>query len=215
VLVGLTGGIGAGKSTVARLLAEHGAVVIEADELARVVVERGKPALRELAERFGEGIFQPDGSLDRKALAAIAFADDDSRLDLNRITWPRIDEEFDARIAAARPDAVIVYDVALLLEMGVLLKRPYAAVILVEAPIDDRIDRLAAGRGIDPADAAARIASQTGDEERRAVATHVIDNSGDEAALRRQVAELWADLLRRRDAGPVAPVVPATPERPE
>jgi len=194
MFVGLTGGIGSGKSTVARLLAAKGAVVIDADELARVVVEPGRPALRELAARFGEGILLPDGSLNRKGLAAIAFADDESRLDLNRITWPRIAEEFEARYVAAPPGSVVVYDVALLLEMGALLQRPYDAVVVVEAPIEVRIERLGE-RGIDPADAAARIAAQATDEERRTVATHVVDNRGDEAALARRVDELWAELL--------------------
>lgn len=196
LLVGLTGGIGAGKSTVADLLAERGAVIVDADDAARAVVEPGRPALAKLVDRFGEGILDADGRLDRSALAKLAFVDDESRRDLEAITHPAINEEFTRRVAKAPSDAIVVLDVPLLVESPQARKRPYQAVIVVEAPRDVRLARLEA-RGVDRADAEARIAAQAGDDERRKIATFVVDNSGDRAALERQIDEVWADLQRR------------------
>jgi dephospho-CoA kinase len=193
-LVGLTGGIGSGKSTVADLLRAKGAVVIDADAIARLVVEPGRPALAALAARFGSGILLPDGSLDRPGLAAIAFADDESRAALDGITWPAIADEFGRQIEAAPPDAVVVCDVALLLESEWARNRPYRAVVVVEAPVDVRLDRLER-RGLRRADAEQRMAAQATDDERRTVATHVLDNGGDEESLRRQVDALWPELV--------------------
>jgi dephospho-CoA kinase len=193
-LVGLTGGIGSGKSTVADLLRAKGAVVIDADAVARLVVEPGRPALAALAERFGSGILLPDGGLDRPGLAAIAFADDESRAALDAITWPAIADEFGRQIAESPPDAVVVCDVALLVESEWARNRPYRAIVVVEAPIDVRLDRLES-RGLRRADAEQRMAAQVTDDERRAVATHVIDNGGDLASLQRQVDALWPELL--------------------
>jgi dephospho-CoA kinase len=197
LLVGLTGGIGAGKSTVASLLEERGAVVVGADEAARAVVEPGRPAQRALAERFGGGIVRADGSLDRPALADLAFATDDAKADLNAITWPAIAEEIQRQIDAAAPDAIVVCDAALLLESDFAEQFRRGVVIAVEAPIDVRLDRLVR-RGLRPDDAARRLAAQMTDDERREHATHVIDNGGDVDALVPQVDALWADLERAR-----------------
>jgi dephospho-CoA kinase len=196
LLVGLTGGIGAGKSTVADLLAERGAVIVDADEVARAIVEPGQPALEKLVERFGPGIVDAGGHLDRRALAKLAFVDDDSRRDLEGITHPAINDEFGRRVAEASSDAIVVLDVPLLTESPQARARGYQIVIVVEAPRDVRLARLAA-RGVDRADAEARMGAQAGDEERRKIATHVVDNSGDRASLERQIDELWADLERR------------------
>jgi dephospho-CoA kinase len=197
LLVGLTGGIGAGKSTVSELLAARGAVIVDADEVARAVVEPGQPALKQLVERFGAGILDADGRLDRPAVAKLAFADDESRRDLEAITHPAINEEFSRRIAEAPIDAIVVLDVPLLAESDQARKRPYQTVIVVEAPREVRLARLEA-RGVDRADAEARMAAQAADEERRKIATHVVDNSDAPAALERQIEDLWADLERRR-----------------
>lgn len=196
LLVGLTGGIGAGKSTVADLLTERGAVLVDADEVARAVVETGQPALAKLVDRFGAGILDADGRLDRPALAKLAFVDDQSRRDLEAITHPAINEEFGRRVAAAPSDAIVVLDVPLLVESPQARERGYETVIVVEAPRPVRLARLEA-RGVDRADAEARMAAQAGDHERRKIATYVLDNSGDHASLRRQVDEVWADLQRR------------------
>jgi dephospho-CoA kinase len=195
-LVGLTGGIGSGKSTVAGLLRAKGAVVVDADEVARAVVEPGQPALAALVERFGAGILDADGRLDRPALAAIAFADEDGRKALGDVTWPAIGEEFERRIKEAPPDSVVVCDVPLLVESKAAAARPYVAVVVVEAPLDVRLDRLEI-RGVARDDAARRMAAQATDDERRAVATHVVDNGGDLDALAPQVDVIWDDLLTR------------------
>ena len=196
LLVGLTGGIGAGKSTVAELLAARGAVIIDADQVARAVVEPGQPALKKLVERFGEGILDPDGRLERGALAKLVFGDDEARRDLEAITHPAINDEFSRRVVEAPTDAIVVLDVPLLAESEQARKRPYQTVIVVEAPRDVRLERLEA-RGVPRADAEARMAAQAGDEERRKLATHVVDNSGDRADLERQIDEVWADFQRR------------------
>lgn len=199
LLVGLTGGIGSGKSTVADLLAARGAIIIDADDAARAVVEPGQPALTKLVDRFGPGILDADGHLDRAALAKLAFIDDESRRDLEAITHPAINEEFSRRVAEAPADAIVVLDVPLLVESPQARKRPYQTVIVVEAPRDVRLARLEA-RGVNRADAEARMAAQASDDERRKVATYVVDNSGDRAALERQIDEVWADLQRRHEA---------------
>ena len=196
LLVGLTGGIGAGKSTVAELLAARGAVIIDADQVARAVVEPGQPALKKLVERFGESILDPDGRLERGALAKLVFGDDEARRDLEAITHPAINDEFSRRVVEAPSDAIVVLDVPLLAESEQARKRPYQTVIVVEAPRDIRLERLEA-RGVNRTDAEARMAAQAGDEERRKIATHVVDNARDRADLERQIDEVWADLQRR------------------
>jgi dephospho-CoA kinase len=211
-LVGLTGGIGSGKSTVANLLRDKGATVVDADEVARSVVEPGQPALGKLVERFGVGILDADGRLDRPALAAIAFADEDGRKALGEITWPAIGEEFERQIREAPDDAVVICDVPLLVESKAAAARPYVAVVVVEAPLDLRLDRLEI-RGVPRDDAQRRMAAQATDDERRAVATHVIDNGGDLQSLGRQVDDVWADLLTREPPEPSE--VPEQPEEQE
>ncbi|MCU1467712.1 MAG: dephospho-CoA kinase [Actinomycetia bacterium] len=197
-MVGLTGGIGAGKSTVAARLAARGAVVIDADAIAREVVEPGTPTLAKLVERFGPEILRDDGSLDRSALAAVAFKDDETRKELEAITHPAIGEEFLRRVADSPPNAVVIHDVPLLVES----KRgfQYAAVIVVEAPVEIRLDRLES-RGVPREDASRRIGLQATDAERRAVATWVVDNAGDLDELETQLRDIWTDLQRRADEG--------------
>jgi dephospho-CoA kinase len=197
LLVGLTGGIGSGKSTVARLLQDKGATVVDADEAARHIVEPGQPALTALVERFGPGILLTDGRLDRSGLARIAFSDEESRLALNAITWPAIVDEFSERIADAPADAIVVCDAPLLAEGGPGHEREFAAVIVVESPRDVRLARLEE-RGIARDDGERRMAAQASDDERREFATYVLDNSGDVEILARQVDELWAELERLR-----------------
>ena len=195
LLVGLTGGIGSGKSTVAALLVRSGAVVVDADAVARSVVEPGTAALAALVERFGEGVLETGGGLDRPKLAELAFADQQSRRDLEAITHPAINTEFLRRIQEAPADAIVVCDVPLLAESDQARARGYPVIVVVEAPLALRLDRLEA-RGVSRDDAARRIAAQASDEERRAIATHIIDNSGDLDTLERQVDDLWTDLLR-------------------
>lgn len=196
-MVGLTGGIGSGKSTVARMLVERGAVIVDADAIAREVVEPGKPALAALAEAFGPEILATDGSLDRAALAERAFVTDEERKRLQAITWPAIAEEFFRQIAAAPPDRIVVHDVPLLVEGT--RRDDYAAVIVVEAPQELRLRRLEA-RGVPRDDAERRIALQATDEERRAVATWIVDNSGDLVHLEHQIDAIWPELLERKKA---------------
>lgn len=200
-LVGLTGGIGSGKSTVARLLAERGAIVVDADQVAREVVEPGEPALDEIAERFGAEVIDPDGRLDRAAVAAIVFGDPEARRDLEAITHPRIAEAVAARIAEAQSaeDAdgrtrTVVVDHPLLVESG--SAEGFPTVIVVVAPEEERIRRLVEHRGMDASDARARVAAQADDETRRAAATHVVDNGGAPEDLVPQVDAILADLHR-------------------
>jgi dephospho-CoA kinase len=193
--IGLTGGIGAGKSTVARLLAEHGAIVVDADALAREVVAPGTPGLQEVVDAFGEQVLRHDGSLDRESLGRIVFNDPDKRRTLESITHPKIGERTAEMFRSAGEDDVVVHDVPLLVELN--LASAYDAVIVVEAPDDLRLDRLES-RGLPREQALERIRSQADREQRRAVATVVIDNAGDEAALRQRVDEAWQQV---RQAG--------------
>jgi dephospho-CoA kinase len=199
LLVGLTGGIGAGKSTVAEMLTERGAILIDGDLIARQVVEPGQPALAQIVERFGEDVLAADGSLDRPALAAKAFASEQDRKDLEAITHPAIGAEFVRLMQEAPPDGIVVNDVPLLVESQKAAERGYEYVIVVEAPRDLRLDRLE-GRGLSREDAEARMAAQATDEQRREVATHLLDNSGDRSHLESQVETLWADLSAKAHA---------------
>lgn len=195
VRVGLTGGIGSGKSTVARLFAELGAHVIDADALAREVVEPGTAGLAAIVARFGDGVLAADGSLDRRALAAIVFTDAASRRDLDGIVHPlvrRRSAERRRRLAAEEPGAVVVEDVPLLYEAG--LAGDMDLVVVVTAPLEIRVER-AVLRGMDADDVRARIAGQASDAERASIADVVLDNSGDEAALRRQVLDCWQERI--------------------
>ena len=199
LLVGLTGGIGAGKSTVADLLTKRGAIVIDGDLIARRVVEPGQPALAAIVEHFGADVLAADGTLDRPKLAARAFADARERAALEAITHPAIAAEFLREMSEAPPDGIVVNDVPLLVESKQAADRGYEVVIVVEAPRELRLDRLVE-RGLDRVDAEARMAAQATDEERRAVATHVLDNRGTRADLEAQVETLWADLTARAAA---------------
>jgi dephospho-CoA kinase len=193
--VGLTGGIGSGKSAVARGLAAHGAVVIDADALAREVVEPGTPALAEITAEFGPEVLTAEGALDRPRLGAIVFADDARLARLNAIVHPRVAERTEELMGQAPPDSVVVYDVPLLVENG--LAPMYDVVVVVDAPEEVRIARLAADRGMPEDQARARIRAQASRADRLAVADVVVDNSGSRADLERRVAELWADLAGR------------------
>lgn len=195
--VGLTGGIGAGKSAVSALLAERGAVVIDADELAREVVAPGSPGLAAVVGEFGPGVLRPDGALDREALGARVFADPAARRRLEEIVHPLVRAETARRIAALPPDAIVVHDVPLLVEAG--LAGEYDLVLVVEAPRQVRLARLAA-RGLPPAQARARMDSQAPDARRRAVADVVVDNAGTPEDLRERVAQVWERLLEERAA---------------
>ncbi len=193
--VGLTGGIGSGKSEVARLLAAHGAIVVDADWIAREVVEPGTPGLARVVEEFGSGVLRPDGSLDREKLAGIVFADSERLQALNRIVHPLVRERTEELVAQAPPDAVVVHDVPLLVENR--MAPLYDLVVVVDAPVETQVERLVRRRGMTEEAARARIAAQASREERRAVADVVIDNSGSLADLKRQVDELWVELVRR------------------
>ncbi|GLU45898.1 dephospho-CoA kinase [Nocardiopsis ansamitocini] len=193
--VGLTGGIGSGKSAVAARLAERGAVVIDADRIAREVVEPGTPALSEIVAEFGEAVLTPEGKLDRPRLGDIVFADADRLAALNAIVHPRVGRRSQELMAAADPDAVVVYDVPLLVENG--LVGMYDVVVVVDVPARTQVERLAATRGMSEEQARARIDAQATREERRAAADVVVNNSGTVADLDTRVAELWADLERR------------------
>lgn len=195
--VGLTGGVGAGKSTVSRLLAGRGAVVIDADAIAREVVEPGTPGYDAVVRRFGSGVVASDGSLDRAALAAIVFADAAARADLNAIVHPLVGQRTEQLMAAAPPDAVVVYDVPLLVESG--LAAGFDVVVVVLAADETRVSRLA-GRGMPEADARARMAAQATDEQRRVVADEVLVNDGTVDELTAQVDALWQRLARRTEA---------------
>jgi dephospho-CoA kinase len=196
LLVALTGGIGSGKSTVADLFGQRGATVVDADAVARWVVEPGRPALAALVDRFGPAILHADGTLSRPTLADLAFADDDSRRALEAITHPAIVSEMDRRIAACPDDAVVVVEIQLLVETWEQRVREYDAVVVVEAPREVRLARLV-GRGMTRDDAERRMATQASDEQRRTIATYVIDNDGDFDALNRQVDTVWGSLQHR------------------
>ena len=192
ILVGLTGGIGSGKSTVSALLAERGAVILDADAVARELQRAGQPVLAAMIERFGDEMLTEDGELDRARLAALVFADPAALADLNALVHPAVGVELVRRIEAARgTDAVVVLDSPLLAEHP---RDGMAATIVVDVPIETAVERLVHQRGMTEADARARIARQISRDERLATADRVIDNSGDRAALEAQVDDLWAWL---------------------
>jgi len=196
--VGLTGGIGSGKSEVSRRLAALGAVVLDADAAARAVVEPGTPGLKRIAQTFGPGVLRPDGALDRAKLAEIVFADDAARKKLNAIVHPLVHEHMraaeQAAVQAGGDDVIVVHAVPLLAEGG--RAGEFDLVIVVDLPPETQVERLA-GRGMPEEQARARIAAQATREQRLAVADVVIDNSGTLADLDRQLSEIWADLRTR------------------
>lgn len=194
ILVGLTGGIGSGKSTVASGLARRGAGVVDADAIAREIVEPGGPAYRPVVDRFGPGVVGPDGRLDRPALAAVVFSDPAALADLNRLTHPVIARVMAERTAAAAERAdVVVLDIPLL-DVATRDRFSFAAIVVVDTPEDLAVERLVAHRGFSEADARARIANQIGRDRRRELADMVIDNSGDPDALEAEVDRVWAWL---------------------
>jgi dephospho-CoA kinase len=198
--VGLTGGMGSGKSTVALLLVERGAKLVDADAIAREVVEPGRPAYGRLVERFGPGIVSADGTIDRPALAAVAFAGPESVADLNAITHPAIAQEMAARRAALEEsDDVVLLDVPLLApeHRGVLA---LDAVLVVDCDADTAVERVVTQRGIPEWDVRARLAAQVGREERLRGADLVVDNCGDRAALEAEVERVWTALRAMAEA---------------
>lgn len=202
LLVGLTGGIGAGKSTVSTLLAEYGAVIVDADQIARDLQLPGSPVLDQMAERFGHHIIGDDGSLDRAAVAAIVFGESDDAkqalADLNGIVHPAMQDEIKRQIAEqSDTDRVVVLDFPLL---GENPRDDIRATVVVDVPADIAVERLVEFRGMDEDDARKRIVSQISREDRLATATHVVDNSGDLGQLRDEIAGLWAELSVLRDA---------------
>ncbi|AKJ13819.1 dephospho-CoA kinase [Streptomyces incarnatus] len=197
--VGLTGGIGAGKSEVSRLLVEHGAVLIDADRIAREVVAPGTPGLAAVVEAFGEDVLAADGSLDRPGLGAIVFADPEKLAVLNSIVHPLVGARSRELEEAAAADAVVVHDVPLLTENG--LAPLYDVVVVVDATPETQLERLVRLRGMTEEDARARMAAQATREQRRQIADIVIDNDVPLDALHKRVTEVWEDLVRRAHEG--------------
>ena len=193
--VGLTGGIGSGKSEVTRLLAARGAVVVDSDLLAREAVAPGTPGLAAVVDEFGTGVLAPDGSLDRAALGRLVFADPRRRAALETIVHPYVRRRSAEIAHAAPPGAVVVHDVPLLVEKD--LQRLYDLVVVVDADEDEQVRRLVGRRGMSEADARARVAAQASRERRLAAADLVVANDGDLAALRDRVSTLWDELSRR------------------
>jgi dephospho-CoA kinase len=192
--VGLTGGIASGKSTVSAILAELGAVVIDADQLARDVVAKGTSGLAQVVEAFGEEILTEDGELDRPKMGAIVFADVERRRTLEGIIHPLVFERSVAMEESAPPGAIVIHDIPLLAESG--RAEGFDAVVVVDAHQDHQVERMVRDRGWDTGEAESRIAAQASREERTAIATYVIDNTGTLADLRARVQEVYDDLRR-------------------
>jgi len=194
--LGLTGGIGSGKSTVAAMLARRGAEIIDADAIARDLMEPGTEVFEDVIQAFGHVVLDNSGALDRAALARVVFSDESARERLNGIVHPAVRAESRKRVDAAEEDPdsfVIVQDIPLLVETG--QSDSFDGVIVVEAPEAARVERLVTTRGMDPDDARSRIRAQATDEQRRAISTWVIDNSGSEEETEEQVDRLWRELV--------------------
>ena len=195
--VGLTGGVASGKTTVSAILGELGAVVIDADLLAREAVAPGTDGLAAVVAAFGEGVLAADGSLDRPAVGAIVFADEEQRRTLEGIIHPRVRARAAEIEAEAPRGAVVVHDIPLLTETG--QAGSFDAVVIVDVPVETQLDRMVELRGMSRQEAASRVAAQATREERLAIATYVVDNTGTLEELRDQVAEVYVDLAS--DAG--------------
>jgi dephospho-CoA kinase len=194
--VGLTGGIGSGKNVALAEFGALGAVVIDSDDLARDVVGPGSRGLEQVRAAFGPDVFDSDGALDRPRLAALVFADDDARARLEAIVHPLVRAETRRIVEASEPTAVVVNAVPLLAEAG--LAGEYDVVVVVQAPIETRLERLEELRGMSRDDALARIAAQASDDDRARVATWIVVNDGTIDQLRQQIRELWPAVLKRR-----------------
>jgi dephospho-CoA kinase len=190
--VGLTGGIGSGKSTVSAILAELGAVVIDADRLAREVVAKGTPGLERVVEAFGPEVLTPDGDMDRAKVGEIVFGDEAKRKVLEGIVHPLVFERYAELEASAPTDGLVIHDIPLLAESG--RADTFDAVLVVDVPAEVQVERLARDRGMSREDAEARIAAQATREQRRAIATYVIDNTGTREDLRQRVTEVFEQL---------------------
>jgi dephospho-CoA kinase len=191
--VGLTGGIASGKSTVSAILAELGATIIDGDQLAREVVEKGTPGLAQVVEAFGPDVLTPSGDLDRPKLGRIVFNDEALRKRLEGIVHPLVFERYAALEASAPSDGLVVHDIPLLAETG--RADTFDAVIVVETPAEVQVERMLRDRGWSRADAESRIAAQATPEQRRAIATHLIVNTGTRDELRARVEEVYRELL--------------------
>ncbi len=219
--IGLTGGIGAGKSALSATFAQCGGIIVDGDVIAREVVQPGTDGLAALVDAFGDDILLPDGALDRPALAAKAFADDEARQRLNGIVHPLVGKRRAEIIAAVHDDAVVVEDIPLLVESGMAPLFPL--VVIVHADVEVRVRRLVDQRGMSEEDARARIAAQANDEQRRAVADLWLDNSGTQADLVERARDVWNhrilpfahNLTQRQIARAPARLVPADPTWPE
>jgi dephospho-CoA kinase len=196
ILVGLTGGIGSGKTTVARLLAQRGAIVVDADELAREALRPGTRGFEQVWALFGDEVVTPDGELDRSSIAAIVFTDEEKRRALESITHPEVFRLLAEAVEWHRnTDNVVVFDAPLIIETG--FHEACDVVVVVTASEERRIERLQRDRGMTPAEASVRIAAQIGADEREAVADVVIENDGDLSTLEHQIDVLWASLAAR------------------
>lgn len=193
--VGLTGGIASGKSTVSAMLRELGAIVVDADLLAREVVRPGTPGLAEVVAALGPEILTADGEMDRAKVGAIVFADPEQRQRLEAVIWPLVHEAGQALAAAAGPGDVVVHDIPLLVETG--QQSSFDAVVVVDVPVEVQVERMVRDRGWTEAEARARIAAQAPREQRLAAATYVIENTGTREDLRRRVAEVFDRLAER------------------
>ncbi len=206
ILVGLTGGIGSGKTTVSTMLAARGAVIIDADQITRELQAPGSPVLAEIVDAFGEDVLDPSGALDRPALAAKVFGDPEALVTLNKIVHPAVGREMAARLEAQRAsDNVVILDIPLLVENP---REGLCGTLVVDLPLETAVERLVSQRNMDRTDAEARIARQATREARIAFADRVIDNSGNLASLERQVDEAWQWMQKlppaAADAGRVA-----------
>lgn len=197
ILVGLTGGIGSGKSTVSALFEAKGAVIVDADAITRELQEPGTQVFAAMVERFGDGIVAPDGTLNRQAVADIVFNDKEALRDLGSIVHPEVGKEIARRIGDAGEGQVVILDVPLLVESG---RDDMVGIIVVDTPVDAAVERLVAQRGMSETDARARMANQASREDRLAKAAVVIDNSGSLDDLRRQVDDAWEWIQRQGDS---------------